>query len=123
MRVLSFYSIFFVCLFLSSFLVAQEKEERKFNFPGYTIEKCLKDYEIAKKPKRRVAKLPSQKAQRFLKRLFPALEEDDLLLALEILDEMKISEGLTNVDKAQMWYYYAYAVSYTHLTLPTIYSV
>ena len=106
MRVLSFYSIFFVCLFLSSFLVAQEKEERKFNFPGYTIEKCLKDYEIAKKPKRRVAKLPSQKAQRFLKRLFPALEEDDLLLALEILDEMKISEGLTNVDKAQMWYYY-----------------
>ena len=107
MRVLSFYSIFFVCLFLSSFLVAQEKEERKFNFPGYTIEKCLKDYEIAKKPKRRVAKLPSQKAQRFLKRLFPALEEDDLLLALEILDEMKISEDLTNVDKAQMWYYYA----------------
>ena len=108
MRVLSFYSIFFVCLFLSSFLVAEEKEERKFNFPGYTIEKCLKGYEIAKKPKRRVAKLPSQKAQRFLKRLFPALEEDDLLLALEILDEMKISEDLTNVDKAQMWYYYAY---------------
>ena len=94
---------------LSSFLFSQEKEakeERELKFPGYTLSKCLKGYDIAKQPKRRVAKLPSQKAQKYLKRLYPTLEEDNLILALEILNEMKVDEALNNVDKAQMWYYF-----------------
>ena len=93
---------------LSPLLISQEKEEREYKFPGYTLSKCLKGYDIAKQPKRRVAKLPSQKAQKYLKRLYPTLEEDNLILALEILNQMKADQDLTNIDRAQMWYYFAY---------------
>ena len=93
---------------LSPLLISQEKEEREYKFPGYTLSKCLKGYDIVKQPKRRVAKLPSQKAQKYLKRLYPSLEEDNLILALEILNQMKADQDLTNIDRAQMWYYFAY---------------
>ena len=93
---------------LSPLLISQEKEEREYKFPGYTLSKCLKGYDIVKQPKRRVAKLPSQKAQKYLKRLYPSLEEDNLILALEILNQMKVDQDLTNIDRAQMWYYFAY---------------
>ena len=93
---------------LSPLLISQEKEEREYKFPGYTLSKCLKGYDIVKQPKRRVAKLPSQKAQKYLKRLYPTLEEDNLILALEILNQMKADQDLTNIDRAQMWYYFAY---------------
>ena len=93
---------------LSPLLISQEKEEREYKFPGYSLNKCLKGYDIAKQPKRRVAKLPSQKAQKYLKRLYPTLEEDNLILALEILNQMKVDQDLTNIDRAQMWYYFAY---------------
>ena len=36
------------------------------------------------------------------------MEEDNLELALEILNEMKIDEDLEEKDRAQMWYYFAY---------------
>ena len=80
---------------LSPLLISQEKEEREYKFPGYTLSKCLKGYDIAKQPKRRVAKLPSQKAQKYLKRLYPTLEEDNLILALEILNQMKADQDLS----------------------------
>ncbi|MEC7465649.1 MAG: hypothetical protein VXZ68_00855 [Pseudomonadota bacterium] len=108
MKQIKFLLVLFSIFFLSASLLAQETKEREFKFPGYTLDKCLKGYDIAKKSKRMVAKLPSQKAQKYLKRLYPSLEEDNLELALEILNEMKIDDALEDKDKAQMWYYFAY---------------
>ena len=101
--ILSF--IIFVCVSSNSF--AQEKKE-EYNFPGFTLKKCLADYEIKKSNKRRVAKLPSRAAQKYLKALYPALEADDLALAKVTLDKMNADEDITETDKAQMYYYYAY---------------
>ena len=94
MKQIKFLLFLFIIFFLSPSLVAQEKEEREFKFPGYSLDKCLRGYDIQKQSNRRVAKLPSQKAQKYLKRLYPSLEEDNLELALEILNEMKIDEDL-----------------------------
>ena len=92
MKQIKFLLILFSIFFLSASLLAQETKEREFKFPGYTLDKCLKGYDIAKKSKRMVAKLPSQKAQKYLKRLYPSLEEDNLELALEILNENVVEE-------------------------------
>ena len=102
--------IFVLALLLSFNLAvnAQEEKKEEFNFPGFTLSKCLKDYDIKKQSGRRVAKLPSGVAQKYLKTLYPVLEEDDLPRALEILDRMKSDDGLKQRDKAQMYYYYAY---------------
>ena len=61
-------------LFFSGIILSQEKnqkEQTKFDFPGYTIKGCLGS--DLSKPKRQVAKLPSKKAQAYLKDLFPFL--------------------------------------------------
>ncbi|MFL2768935.1 MAG: hypothetical protein ACJ0E7_03270 [Gammaproteobacteria bacterium] len=85
-----------------------QTEQTKFDFPGYTIKGCLGS--DLSKPKRQVAKLPSKKAQAYLKDLFPFLraETEDFVKAKNVLDRMKADKGLTESDKAQMYYYFAY---------------
>ena len=60
--------------------------------------------------KRQVAKLPSKQAQRYLKELFPFLqdENEDLVKAKNVLLKMQSDSSLTQSDKAQMFYYFAY---------------
>jgi len=98
-------------LFLSGFIFSQDEnqpEQTKFDFPGYTIKGCLGS--DLSKPKRQVAKLPSKKAQAYLKDLFPFLraETEDLVKAKNVLTRMQSDQGLTEPDKAQMYYYFAY---------------
>ena len=86
----------------------KEPEQTKFDFPGFTLKGCLGS-ELSK-PKRQVAKLPSKRAQNYLKQLFPLLQSDneDLVKAKDVLNKMKSDSGLTDPDKAQMYYYFAY---------------
>jgi hypothetical protein len=105
---LNYLYITLLLLSFNLFVNSAEEEKEEFNFPGFTLSKCLKDYDIKKQSGRRVAKLPSRSAQKYLKTLFPILEEDDLPKALEILDRMKADKELQERDKAQMYYYYAY---------------
>ena len=103
--------IFIFSLFLSGAIFSQDenqKEQTKFDFPGYTIKGCLGS--DLSKPKRQVAKLPSKKAQAYLKDLFPFLraETEDLVKAKNVLNRMQSDQGLTESDKAQMYYYFAY---------------
>ena len=98
-------------LFFSGIILSQDKnqtEQTKFDFPGYTIKGCLGS--DLSKPKRQVAKLPSKKAQAYLKDLFPFLraETEDLVKAKNVLNRMQSDQGLTESDKAQMYYYFAY---------------
>ena len=98
-------------LFFSGFILSQDDnqtEQTKFDFPGYTIKGCLGS--DLSKPKRQVAKLPSKKAQAYLKDLFPFLraETEDLVKAKNVLNRMQSDQGLTESDKAQMYYYFAY---------------
>ena len=103
--------IFIFSLFFSGIIFSQDKnqtEQTKFDFPGYTIKGCLGS--DLSKPKRQVAKLPSKKAQAYLKDLFPFLraETEDLVKAKNVLTKMQSDQGLTESDKAQMYYYFAY---------------
>ena len=103
--------IFIFFLFFSGVIFSQDKnqtEQTKFDFPGFTIKGCL-GAELSK-PKRQVAKLPSKKAQAYLKDLFPFLraETEDLVKAKNVLNRMQSDQGLTESDKAQMYYYFAY---------------
>ena len=103
--------IFIFSLFFSGVIFSQDKnetEQTKFDFPGYTIKGCLGS--DLSKPKRQVAKLPSKKAQAYLKNLFPFLraETEDLVKAKNVLNRMQSDQGLTESDKAQMYYYFAY---------------
>ena len=98
-------------LFFSGIVLSQDKnqtEQTKFDFPGFTIKGCLGS--DLSKPKRQVAKLPSKKAQAYLKDLFPFLraETEDLVKAKNVLNRMQSDQGLTESDKAQMYYYFAY---------------
>ena len=98
-------------LFFSGIILSQEKnqkEQTKFDFPGYTIKGCLGS--DLSKPKRQVAKLPSKRAQAYLKDLFPFLraETEDLVKEKNVLNRMQSDQGLTESDKAQMYYYFAY---------------
>ena len=98
-------------LFFSGIILSQDenqKEQTKFDFPGYTIKGCLGS--DLSKPKRQVAKLPSKRAQAYLKDLFPFLraETEDLVKAKNVLNRMQSDQGLTESDKAQMYYYFAY---------------
>ena len=103
--------IFIFSLFFSGIILSQDenqKEQTKFDFPGYTIKGCLGS--DLSKPKRQVAKLPSKRAQAYLKDLFPFLraETEDLVKAKNVLNRMQSDQGLTESDKAQMYYYFAY---------------
>ena len=103
--------IFIFSLFFSGIILSQDKnqtEQTKFDFPGYTIKGCLGS--DLSKPKRQVAKLPSKKAQAYLKDLFPFLraETEDLVKAKNVLNRMQSDQGLTESYKAQMYYYFAY---------------
>ena len=107
MKIFRIFSALIVLSFLSLHALAQEKKE-EYNFPGFTLKKCLADYEIQRSNVRRVAKLPSRAAQKYLKALYPALEADDLVVAKATLDEMNSDKDISETDKAQMYYYYAY---------------
>jgi len=103
--------IFLLSLIFSGAIFSQNEnqtEQTKFDFPGYTIKGCLGS--DLSKPKRQVAKLPSKKAQAYLKDLFPFLraETEDLVKAKNVLTKMQSDQGLTESDKAQMYYYFAY---------------
>ena len=98
-------------LFFSGAILSQNEnqtEQTKFDFPGYTIKGCLGS--DLSKPKRQVAKLPSKKAQAYLKDLFPFFraETEDLVKVKNVLNRMQSDQGLTESDKAQMYYYFAY---------------
>ena len=102
--------LFFFLIFTNSVFSQNQKdqEQTKFEFPGYTLKGCLGS--DLPKPKRQVAKLPSKQAQVYLKQLFPFLQADneDFVKAKSVLDKMKTDTNLTDSDKAQMFYYYAY---------------
>ena len=102
--------VFLVFLFSSTAFVQSEKDKEQtvFDFPGYTLKGCLGS--DLPKPKRQVAKLPSKQAQRYLKELFPFLqaENEDFVKAENVLNKMKSDSSLTESDKAQMYYYFAY---------------
>ena len=102
--------LFLVFLFSSTAFVQSEKDKEQtvFDFPGYTLKGCLGS--DLPKPKRQVAKLPSKQAQRYLKELFPFLqaENEDFVKAENVLNKMKADSSLTESDKAQMYYYFAY---------------
>jgi len=103
--------IIFLLFLFSNFSFLQNKdnpEQTKFDFPGYTLKGCLGS--DLSKPKRQVAKLPSKQAQRYLKELFPFLqgEDEDLVKAKNVLTKMQADSSLTDPDKAQMYYYFAY---------------
>ena len=85
-----------------------QPEQTKFDFPGFTIKGCLGS-ELSK-PKRQIAKLPSKRAQAYLKELFPFLraETEDFVKAKNVLNKMQSDADLTESDKAQMYYYFAY---------------
>ena len=103
-----------ICIFLFlfsglSFLQNKDNlEQTKFDFPGYTLKGCLGS--DLPKPKRQVAKLPSKQAQTYLKQLFPFLEaeNEDFVKAKNVLIRMQSDSSLTESDKAQMYYYFAY---------------
>ena len=103
--------IIFLLFLFSNFSFLQNKdnpEQTKFDFPGYTLKGCLGS--DLSKPKRQVAKLPSKQAQRYLKELFSFLqaEDEDLVKAKNVLTKMQADSSLTDPDKAQMYYYFAY---------------
>tara|TARA_B100000123_G_scaffold256142_1_gene219071 strand:- start:320 stop:1708 length:1389 start_codon:yes stop_codon:yes gene_type:complete len=100
-----------VVLIFTNTIFSQSKEDveqTRFEFPGYTLKGCLGS--DLSKPKRQVAKLPSKQAQRYLKELFPFLqdENEDLVKAKNVLLKMQSDSSLTQSDKAQMFYYFAY---------------
>tara|TARA_B100001564_G_scaffold354578_1_gene365405 strand:+ start:4454 stop:5839 length:1386 start_codon:yes stop_codon:yes gene_type:complete len=105
MRLLFLFFLFSSTAFVQS---EKDKEQTVFDFPGYTIKGCLGS--DLPKPKRQVAKLPSKQAQRYLKELFPFLqaENEDFVKAENVLNKMKSDSSLTESDKAQMYYYFAY---------------
>tara|TARA_B100001121_G_scaffold71257_1_gene63083 strand:+ start:3789 stop:5174 length:1386 start_codon:yes stop_codon:yes gene_type:complete len=102
--------LFLIFVFSSTALVQsdKDKEQTVFDFPGYTLKGCLGS--DLPKPKRQVAKLPSKQAQKYLKELFPFLqaENEDFVKAENVLNKMKSDSSLTESDKAQMYYYFAY---------------
>ena len=102
--------LFLIFVFSSTTLVQsdKDKEQTVFDFPGYTLKGCLGS--DLPKPKRQVAKLPSKQAQKYLKELFPFLqaENEDFVKAENVLNKMKSDSSLTESDKAQMYYYFAY---------------
>lgn len=103
--------IFLYFLIFSGFIFSQkdnQPEQTKFDFPGFTIKGCLGS-ELSK-PKRQIAKLPSKRAQAYLKELFPFLraETEDFVKAKNVLNKMQSDADLTESDKAQMYYYFAY---------------
>ena len=103
--------IFLYFLIFSGFVFSQkdnQPEQTKFDFPGFTIKGCLGS-ELSK-PKRQIAKLPSKRAQAYLKELFPFLraETEDFVKAKNVLNKMQSDADLTESDKAQMYYYFAY---------------
>jgi uncharacterized protein HemY len=102
--------LFLAFLFSSTVFVQSEKDKEQtvFDFPGYTLKGCLGS--DLPKPKRQVAKLPSKQAQSYLKELFPFLqaENEDFVKAENVLNKMKSDSSLTESDKAQMYYYFAY---------------
>ena len=105
MRLLFLFFLFSSTAFVQS---EKDKEQTVFDFPGYTLKGCLGS--DLPKPKRQVAKLPSKQAQRYLKELFPFLqaENEDFVKAEKVLNKMKSDSSLTESDKAQMYYYFAY---------------
>ena len=105
MRLLFLFFLFSSTAFVQS---EKDKEQTVFDFPGYTLKGCLGS--DLPKPKRQVAKLPSKQAQRYLKELFPFLqaENEDFAKAENVLNKMKSDISLTESDKAQMYYYFAY---------------
>ena len=105
MRLLFLFFLFSSTAFVQS---EKDKEQTVFDFPGYTLKGCLGS--DLPKPKRQVAKLPSKQAQRYLKELFPFLqaENEDFIKAENVLNKMKSDSSLTESDKAQMYYYFAY---------------
>ena len=105
MRLLFLFFLFSSTAFVQS---EKDKEQTVFDFPGYTLKGCLGS--DLPKPKRQVAKLPSKQAQRYLKELFPFLqaENEDFVKAENVLNKMKSDSSLTESDKAQMYYYFAY---------------
>ena len=105
MRLLFLFFLFSSTAFVQS---EKDKEQTVFDFPGYTLKGCLGS--DLPKPKRQVAKLPSKQAQRYLKELFPFLqaENEDFAKAENVLNKMKSDSSLTESDKAQMYYYFAY---------------
>jgi len=103
--------IFLYFLIFSGAVFSQkdnQPEQTKFDFPGFTIKGCLGS-ELSK-PKRQIAKLPSKRAQVYLKELFPFLQADteDFIKAKNVLNKMQSDADLTEPDKAQMYYYFAY---------------
>ena len=103
--------IFLYFLIFSGVVFSQkdnQPEQTKFDFPGFTIKGCLGS-ELSK-PKRQIAKLPSKRAQAYLKELFPFLraETEDFVKAKNVLNKMQSDADLTESDKAQMYYYFAY---------------
>ena len=64
MKNLNIYFSIVILFFVSINISAQEKKQ-EYNFPGFTLKKCLADYEIKKSNARRVAKLPSRAAQKY----------------------------------------------------------
>ncbi len=102
--------LFLIFLFSSSAFLQndKDKEQTVFDFPGYTLKGCLGS--DLPKPKRQVAKLPSKQAQTYLRELFPFLqaENEDFVKAENVLVKMKSDNSLTESDKAQMYYYFAY---------------
>ena len=102
--------LFFVLVFTNvAFLQSKkESEQTKFDFPGFTLKGCLGS--DLPNPKRQVAKLPSKQAQIYLKELFPLLqaENEDFVKAKVVLERMKSDKDLSEPDKAQMYYYFAY---------------
>ena len=105
MRLLFLFFLFSSTAFVQS---EKDKEQTVFDFTGYTLKGCLGS--DLPKPKRQVAKLPSKQAQRYLKELFPFLqaENEDFVKAENVLNKMKSDSSLTESDKAQMYYYFAY---------------
>ena len=99
-----------IFIFSNSVFLQNQKnpEQIEYNFPGFTLKGCLGS-ELSK-PKRQVAKLPSKQAQRYLKELFPFLqgENEDFAKAKNVLNKMQSDNSLTESDKAQMYYYFAY---------------
>ncbi len=103
--------IFFFFIFIK-FIFSQEPEKIR-NKQSLTFQVIpSKDVwdQTYQSLKRQVAKLPSKQAQVYLKQLFPFLQADneDFVKAKSVLDKMKTDTNLTDSDKAQMYYYFAY---------------
>ena len=98
---IKFLFIFIIFTNLSFSQSQKEPEQTKFDFPGFTLKGCLGS-ELSK-PKRQVAKLPSKRAQNYLKQLFPLLQSDneDLVKAKDVLNIMKSDSDLIKYHPLQ----------------------